>query len=159
MFIYEFLRIQQISAGTPCSDTIYTSTGRARRVPASRARRRRVTNSNMWALPTHRETHTHIQNSMGRFGIIRARERNIIRSHLRSWWPPWKLRNVPPFPRLRHLGTGHLPVSLYLSLSYGRFREREWRKHVSISLDDDRTWLRSRVSDCKSIKNLNSFEK
>jgi len=34
-----------------------------------------------------------------RLGIIRARERDIIRSHLRLRRPPWKLRNVPAFLR------------------------------------------------------------
>lgn len=92
----------------------------------------------------HTERNTCTQNSVGRFGIIRARERDIIRSHLRSRWPSWKLWNVPPssssaspdWPSSR-------PPSLSLSHSCGRFREQERHKRVSITLDDDRTWLRS----------------
>lgn len=136
-----------------------------RRVPASRcARRRRVASSRRYVGLTNKRTHTHICTQ-------REAHRHTIHTYGQARWykslrnnksegighntepPPLSmLWNAPSSPSSASLRPGLGPFSslyllLFLFLLLRMIWEHARRKHVSISLDDDRTclWLVERV--------------
>lgn len=127
-----------------------------RRVSASRcARWRRVASSRRYVDLTNKRTHTHIctQREAHRHTYGQARWYKSLRNnksegigHNTELPPLSMLWNAPSSPSSASLHPGLGPFSslyllLFLFLLLWMIWEHARRKHVSISLDDDRTWL------------------